>query len=55
MITLLFFDDPKWSAEGMRAAILDLWIFKMLVALADTPFCYLAVGLLRRRPLPPTG
>jgi uncharacterized integral membrane protein (TIGR00697 family) len=37
-----------WSGERMVSVILDMWLFKLLVALTDTPFFYLAVYLFRR-------
>lgn len=37
-----------WSTEKITDAIVDGWYFKVLCALADTPFAYLGVYLLRR-------
>ncbi|RMH03828.1 MAG: VUT family protein [Planctomycetota bacterium] len=36
-----------WSGERIVDTVLDLWLFKALVALADTPFFYLGTWLLR--------
>jgi hypothetical protein len=41
VVTVLFYGD--WGSEKITAAIVDGWIFKLLCALADTPFMYLAV------------
>lgn len=47
VVTVLFAGVDQWPASRILATILDLWVFKMLVALADTPLFYGAVYLLR--------
>lgn len=42
-----------WESEQIVATILDLWLFKALVALADTPFFYFGTWLLKRIPTRP--
>jgi len=37
-----------WSVDKMAEVIFDLWLFKALVALADTPFFYAGTWLLQR-------
>ena len=54
VVIVLFYDDPAWGQEKMVSTIRDMWIFKSLMALADTPFFYGAVALFGRwrcRPL----
>ena len=46
VVLVLFVGD--WSAEQMLIAIRDGWLFKMLVALADTPLVYACVYLFTR-------
>lgn len=46
VIVVLF--GGVWTSETMVSVILDMWLFKMLIALIDTPFFYLAVYLFRR-------
>ena len=53
LVVLVLFTGV-WGAEQMIEVILDLWLFKLLVALVDTPFAYLGVGVWKRwavRPL----
>ena len=53
LVVLVLFTGV-WGAEQMFEVILDLWLFKLLVALVDTPFAYLGVGVWKRwtvRPL----
>lgn len=54
VVLVLFWGNPEWPTERIVATILDLWMFKALVALADTPFFYAGVIWLkniRLRPL----
>jgi len=44
-----------WPAEQIVATILDLWLFKALVALADTPLFYAGAHLLKRHLDGPAG
>jgi uncharacterized integral membrane protein (TIGR00697 family) len=42
-----------WPQERIVSTIIDMWFFKTLMALVDTPFCYAGVWLLQRwRPRP---
>ena len=53
LVVLVLFTGV-WGAEQMFEVILDLWLFKLLVALVDTPFAYLGVAIWKRwtvRPL----
>lgn len=47
VVGVLFVGDRDWDEIGQL--IRDGWMFKALVALADTPFLYLATWLLRKR------
>ncbi|MCA8971208.1 MAG: queuosine precursor transporter [Planctomycetes bacterium] len=51
VITLLF--AGVWTNDMIVAAIASAWCFKILCALADTPFLYLGVWLFRRLDLCP--
>ena len=53
VVTVLFYGE--WPTGQIYSVILDMWIFKMLCALADTPLAYLAVGLFRRYVVPVTA
>lgn len=52
LVVLVLFWGLK-TAEQMTAIVLDLWFFKTIIALCDTPFFYAGTWLLRRpaRPL----
>ena len=53
LVVLVLFTGV-WPAGQMFETIMDLWLFKLLVALLDTPFAYLGVAVWRRwkvRPL----
>ena len=51
VVLVLFWGE--WSAARMLSTIWDLWLFKLLIALADTPFFYFGTIWLRRwRPSP---
>jgi uncharacterized integral membrane protein (TIGR00697 family) len=53
LVVLVLFTGV-WPLEKMVDTIVDLWLFKLLVALLDTPFAYLGVwlwGRIRTRPL----
>lgn len=47
LVVLVLFAGT-WPADRIAATVLDLWLFKALVALADTPFFYAGTSLLRR-------
>lgn len=47
VILVLFWDEM--SGSEMLAVILDLWFFKALVALADTPLFYLGTWFFQRK------
>lgn len=47
LVVLVLFWGVK-SGPEMRAIILDLWLFKALVALCDTPLFYLTTGAAER-------
>ncbi len=47
LVVLVLFAG-QWPAEQMVSVILDLWLFKALVALADTPLFYAGTYALRR-------
>jgi uncharacterized integral membrane protein (TIGR00697 family) len=52
VVVVLFYGSK--SAGEMAAIVFDLWLFKALIALADTPVFYLGAwwfGRLRVRPL----
>jgi uncharacterized integral membrane protein (TIGR00697 family) len=49
VVLVLFAGDPEWPAGRMASTMLDLWLFKLLVALCDTPFCYAGVWAFGRR------
>lgn len=54
VVLVLFLGDEKWPSERLVATIFDLWLFKALVALADTPLFYAGtiwLQKLRMRPL----
>ena len=51
VIGVLFVGERSFAEMG--AMVADGWMFKALCALADTPFCYLAVWLFRRHGLAP--
>ncbi|MBC8329408.1 MAG: queuosine precursor transporter [Planctomycetes bacterium] len=53
VVLVLFGGD--WPAQQMMSTIFDLWLFKTLVAVADTPFFYLGTALLRRYVGDPQG
>ncbi len=46
VVLVLFLGRESWG--WMAAVILDLWLFKALIALLDTPFFYLGTALLER-------
>lgn len=46
VVIVLFYGKLNWDTIG--SYILDGWLFKMLIALLDTPIIYLSVYLLRR-------
>lgn len=48
VIVVLFAGDPEWTGDRMMTTIRDMWIFKSLVALCDTPFFYLGTWWLQR-------
>ncbi|MGE3171706.1 MAG: queuosine precursor transporter [Planctomycetota bacterium] len=53
VVVILFHDDPQWTGERMFSTIRDMWFLKSLMALVDTPLCYLGVAVLGRwRPRP---
>jgi uncharacterized integral membrane protein (TIGR00697 family) len=53
VIVVLFAGEPEWGADRMLATIGDMWLFKTIMALLDTPFFYLGVAWLKRwRPAP---
>jgi uncharacterized integral membrane protein (TIGR00697 family) len=53
VIVVLFYGDPQWGPDRMLTTIRDMWLFKTLMALADTPFFYLGTAWLQRwRPGP---
>ncbi len=55
LVVLVLFAG-EWPAEQMLSTIRDLWLFKALVALADTPLFYAGNWALRRfLGLPPSG
>ncbi len=47
VVTVLFAGLDDWPASRIASTVLDLWLFKMLIALVDTPLFYAAVYLLR--------
>jgi hypothetical protein len=51
VVTLLFYG--QWPNDLIVTAVLSAWVFKMLVALSDTPFLYLGVWLFVRFDLAP--
>lgn len=52
LVVLVLFGG-EWTTGQLLATIRDLWLFKIAVALIDTPFFYLGTELLRRwRPGP---
>jgi queuosine precursor transporter len=54
VIVVIFYGDPLWPSDRMMSTIRDMWMIKTMMALADTPFCYLGVAVLgrwRSRPL----
>ena len=51
MVFVLFVG--KQSGEEMLSLILSAWLFKTLVALADTPLFYLGTWWLKRSPSRP--
>jgi queuosine precursor transporter len=52
LVVLVLFLGVKPSNE-MMAIIFDLWLFKALVALADTPLFYLGTAIFKRKPMRP--
>ena len=53
LVVLVLFSDV-WEPGKMVETMLDLWLFKALVALVDTPLFYLGTSMLKRaehRPL----
>lgn len=52
LVVVVLFTGIK-PADEMLAIALDLWLFKALVALADTPFFYLGTWWLKRLPTRP--
>jgi hypothetical protein len=46
VVVVLFYG--VWPNGQIAATVVDMWLFKTLMALADTPFCYLGVAILRR-------
>ena len=42
-----------WESDQILSTVLDLWLFKALVALADTPLFYFGTWLLKRTPTQP--
>ncbi|MCK5940876.1 MAG: queuosine precursor transporter [Planctomycetes bacterium] len=51
VVVVLFYGEM--SAAEMTVIIFDLWLFKALVALADTPLFYLGTWFLKRTPTRP--
>lgn len=54
VVLVLFWGNDDWPPERMLATIRDLWLFKALVALCDTPFFYAGTIWLKKlwlRPL----
>ena len=49
VVVVLFYGHDKWPAERMIGTIRDLWLFKALCALADTPIIYMIVYLVKDR------
>ncbi|MHC4851117.1 MAG: queuosine precursor transporter, partial [Planctomycetota bacterium] len=47
VVVVLFYD--RWTTGEIVSTILDLWFFKVLCALLDTPIIYLIVGFTRDR------
>jgi uncharacterized integral membrane protein (TIGR00697 family) len=53
VVVVLFAGDPNWPPSVMGSVIVDMWLFKTLMALLDTPFFYLGTwGLQRWRATP---
>jgi queuosine precursor transporter len=48
VIFVLFYGNEEWGAEKMLTTIRDMWMFKSLMALADTPFFYWGTAVLQR-------
>ena len=47
MFIAFYKSAPMWDAVFIISLIIPYWIFKILFALVDTPFCYLGVAWLR--------
>ena len=52
LVVLVLFSGV-WGAEQMVATMFDLWLFKAMVALVDTPLFYLGTWWLKRVPSRP--
>jgi uncharacterized integral membrane protein (TIGR00697 family) len=53
VVSILFWGVEGWTGERIATTVRDTWYFKVLVAVADTPFFYLGTwGLQRWRPPP---
>ena len=51
VVLVLFYG--VWGTDQMLSTIFDLWLFKALCALADTPLFYFGTWLLKRTPTQP--
>jgi queuosine precursor transporter len=48
VVAVLFAGDPEWPLDKMLTVIRDMWLFKSMLALLDTPFFYAGVAWLQR-------
>ena len=53
VVLVLAVGNPTWPPETILPTILDLWLFKALVALGDTPLFYFGTWFLKRMPTRP--
>ena len=51
VVLVLFYG--VWGTDQMLSTVLDLWLFKALCALADTPLFYFGTWWLKRTPTQP--
>ena len=49
VVFVLFAGNDKWPPERMIDTIVDLWLFKAMCAVADTPLIYMVVYLVGDR------
>ena len=47
--TSIFITIAFWGIAPVIPLIIGQYLVKLIVALSDTPFCYLAVAILRRK------